>query len=148
KFNKIVGGIMMRKMALIFTLALSMLIFTSCSNITDLVNVFSGDNEENEENNLNDVNNEEENDDWFENDNNDDSEMSENEEEEMEEGLATDIRTLDVDTVLIDQEELDLTVETDKLVIEHEELRYIEHEMITEVLDYELTYDEDNTYVE
>lgn len=137
----------MKKMSLIFTLALSMLVFTSCSNITELVQKFSGENENNEENNLNEMSNGEENDDLVETDNND-TEMNENDDEEIEEGLATEFRTLDVDSVLLDQKELDYTSEIDRLVIELEELRYIEHEFITEVLDYELTYDEDNTYVE
>lgn len=33
-------------------------------------------------------------------------------------------------------------------VIEHKELIYIEHEFITDVLDYELTYDEDDAFAE
>jgi len=138
---------MMRKIAIIFTLALSMLIFTSCSNITELVQKFSGENGNDEENSLNEMNNEEENDDLVEVGNND-TEMNENDDVEIEEGLATEFRTLDVDSVLLDQKELDYTSEIDRLVIELEELRYIEHEFITEVLDYELTYDEENTYVE
>lgn len=76
-------------------------------------------------------------------------EGKENEEEEDLEGtFAADIKVLDVETVLFDQDKVSSFQVEEDTVIEHEELMYVEQDFITEVLDYELTYDEENTFAE
>lgn len=117
--------------------------------------------EENNENNENNENAEvnEENNDTNENQavngniNEDESNENENNENDSEENIeeetfADEVKVLDVETVLLDQGKVSEFKENENTVIEHEELVYVEHDFITEVLDYELTYDEENTFAE
>lgn len=69
-------------------------------------------------------------------------------EEDIEGTFAAEVKNLDVETVLHDQDNVSSFRADDNVVIEHEELLYVEHDFITEVLDYELTYDEENTFAE
>lgn len=73
----------------------------------------------------------------------------ENQEEEMEEEtFADEVQVLDVQTVLHDQEEVPGYRANADVFIEHDEIIYVEHKFITEILDYELTYEEENTFAE
>ena len=78
----------------------------------------------------------------------DENESEENLEEEIEETFADEVKILDVKTVLDDQDEVSDYNGNEDILIEHDELLYVEHAFITELLDYELTYDEENTFAE
>lgn len=78
----------------------------------------------------------------------DEVDVDEEVEEEEDPGFASEIRVLDIETVLNDQEEVSDFSPEEETFIEHEELLYVEADFITEVLDYELTYDEENTFAE
>src|SRR5699024_5354911 len=68
----------------------------------------------------------------------------------MEETFADEITVLDVEKVLYNQDDVsdDVSVENEDVYIEHDDLVYVEHDFITEILDYEVRFDEENTLVE
>src|SRR5699024_9198091 len=111
-------------------------------------------------NNTNETNNDESlNDESNENNENisDNEEIDENEETDENQAaeadgegtLADEVEVVDVENVLLDQEEVKSRFKEDEDVfIEHNDLLYVEHDFITNLLDYELTYDEENTVAE
>lgn len=80
--------------------------------------------------------------------NEDELNESEREEELEEETFADEIKVLDVEKMVHDQEEVSEFNANEDTIIEHDERLYIEHDFITEILDMELTYDEENTFAE
>lgn len=159
----------------IFILIFSFVLI-GCSDDADANN--NADNENNEENvddnddentdneeNDNDENNNENNAMSNEMNNNDEDNNSYNNDEETsifgnddtdeedaeameEEPLDDAIDVVDVETVLLDGDEAEKIRPNDKVFIELDDLMYVDHHFITELLDYELTYDEDNTFAE
>lgn len=109
--------------------------------------------EENEANNEEDNTNENENE--LNQEENDDNNMAfgnddenNNEEGFGEESIADEMKPLNVEEVLVDEEKETKYKEGRDTFIEHDELVYVEHNFITHLLDYELTYDEENTFAE
>lgn len=125
------------------------ILFVGCSGNNDENNNNNDNNNENntvnEENNNNENN---ENEAANQNNNEEDLNENENNENETEETFADEVKVLDVETVLHDQDEVSEFDPNEHSIIEHEELMYIEHDFITEVLDYEFTYDEEETFAE
>src|SRR5699024_8566792 len=123
-----------------------------CSGDSDEVNSNANKNEEANEENGNDVNNTENNEDKNdgENENSDSNNeaVDANAAEADEGGFADEIKPLGVEEVLLDQEKVSQFKEGRDTFIEHDELLYVEHNFITHLLDYELTYDEENTFAE
>lgn len=79
----------------------------------------------------------------------DEEDEEENQEDEPEEEtFADEIDVLDVQTVLVDQEVVSGYHAKADIFIEHDEIIYVEHDFITQLLDYELTYEEENTFAE
>lgn len=106
-----------------------------------------GDANEQNNNNQNEVENNEINDENTngneEEEENDGENMAANENEEP--SFADEVFVQDVSEILLDLEAIDLA---ENILIEHENKRYIEHEFITTLLDYEVTFDETNNVVE
>lgn len=94
---------------------------------------------ENEEPENNDENNENES--FNENENNNENEAENNEST----SFADEIYEQRVTEILLDLEEVDLA---EDILIEHDKKRYIEQEYVTGLLDYEITFDEDNNLLE
>lgn len=152
--NVSIGGSMVQKrIKLLILLLLAIFVVASCSSKTDEVN---GNNEimnENTEDGINnevdleetnDPENEETND---ENVEDDESAEGENDEEEEEEPtFADEVRILEVDKVLYDQEEVEL--DTEEFLIEHERIKYVDYETISEWLDYEIKLDPESSFAE
>src|SRR5699024_4006002 len=85
-----------------------------------------------------------------ESDESDDADESDELDDPMEETCADEITVLDVEKVLYNQDDVsdDVSVENEDVYIEHDDLVYVEHDFITEILDYEVRFDEENTLVE
>lgn len=83
-------------------------------------------------------------------DESDDADESDEMDDPMEETFADEITVLDVEKVLYNQDDVsdDVLVENEDVYIEHDDLVYVEHDFITEILDYEVRFDEENTLVE
>lgn len=127
---------MKNRMKLIFMLILALGLVVGCSN--------KDSNKENSEPETEAAPNEEENEELEEEEN-----LAEEEEEEIEkEGptFADEIRILNFTQLLLDAQEVDSVV--DEGLIEHEQTLYIESELITEILDFEIRYDEEKEFVE
>lgn len=143
------------------------LTLVGCSDEADAENNDANENEEenvesNENDNADDENNNDENNEVNDerNNNEDDNNDKEtslfgdddtNEEDSDEFGIGSledEIDVMDVEAVLLDGDEAEKIRPNDKVFIEHDELMYVDHYFITKLLDYELTYDEDNTFAE
>ena len=108
-----------------------------------LVACGKGNEEEVQANEANNGTNIEEN----EEENNEENEQNEaNEEEEEEPTFADEVTVHDINEVYLDEEEVN-DFEED-ILIEHDQTIYIEQEFITDLVDLEVTYDEDAYFAE
>lgn len=146
KFIKVtIGGKIMRKTWTVISLiAIISILLIGCSGKNDEENNNNVNGNEEEVNGGNSIETESDQNEVVENS----SEENNLEENLEEETFADEIKVLDVETVLLDQDEVSEFKANEDIIIEHDELLYVEHNFITEVLDYELTYDEENTFAE
>lgn len=75
-------------------------------------------------------------------------EMEEDEVEDQEEikPFAEEVRILEVESLFYDEEEVDINLEG--LLIEHEKVKYVEYETVSELLDYEIKLDVEQAFAE
>ena len=129
---------MMKRSILI---AMILILLSGCglfkkSDANDTNNVDNDNVTEENNNNENNTNN---------NNNNDEENEAEIEEEE-EPTFADEIRELEVDTVLLDTEEE--KVETEGLLIEHEQENFYAYDIVSELVDFEMDFQPDKQYAE
>src|SRR5699024_5782763 len=129
---------MMKRSILI---AIILILLSGCglfkkSDANDTNNVDNDNVTEENNNNENNTNN---------NNNNDEENEAEIEEEE-EPTFADEIRELEVDTVLLDTEEE--KVETEGLLIEHEQENFYAYDIVSELVDFEMDFQPDKQYAE
>lgn len=132
----------MRKYLNLIAICTILLVLIACSDKSD------ANNNQNEQTNTNNDEIEETEAEENENDVDENNISNLGDENNLEEDSFVDeIKVLEVDKILIDQENIS-KVDKEDVLIEHDTILYVEHDLITELLDYELTYHEEDTFAE